>query len=161
MGMMEDVEKTKYGMRRIEDEGERRRVKDEKDSDDELGRGAEVSTNSNDRGRCIDDGEDVEKRINAIVIKHLSDVLGDNTLRVINFYLDRMGIDIHNICSNPKKVEDGLFLLFKEGAKMLVSEIISILYSEFNVCSNNDTRQQSLEDAIKLVKESIVESKQK
>ncbi|MEO9364606.1 MAG: hypothetical protein ABI341_00670 [Nitrososphaera sp.] len=67
-----------------------------------------------------------------------------------------MGVDIHNLCSNPKKVEDGLFLLFKDSARMLISEIISILYSEFNVRSNNDTRQQSLEDAIKLVKESIV-----
>lgn len=151
--MMEDVGKTKYGMRRVE--GERRRVEDEKDNnDDGLGRGAKVSTH---RDRCIDDGEDVEKRINAIVIKHLSNVLGDNTLKVINFYLDRMGVDIHNLCSNPKKVEDGLFLLFKDGAKMLISEIISILYSEFNVCSNNDTRQQSLEDAIKLVKESIAD----
>lgn len=157
MDMIEDVEKTKYGMRRVEDE---RRVKDEKDNDDGSGRGAEVSTNSNGRGRRIGYDEDVEKRINAIVIKHLSDVLGANTLKVINFYLDRTGVDIHNICSNPKKVDDGLFLLFKEGAKMLVSEIISILYSEFNVCSNNDIREQCLEDAIELVKESIVESRQ-
>lgn len=147
--MMEDVGNTKYGMS-VEDE--RRRVEDGKD-DDGLGRGAKVSTN---RGRYIGDGEDVEKRINAIVIKHLSNVLGDNTVRVINFYLDRMGVDIHNLCSNPKKVEDGLFLLFKDSARMLISEIISILYSEFNARSNNDTRQQSLEDAIKLVKESIV-----
>ncbi|MCS6768253.1 MAG: hypothetical protein RMJ59_02350 [Candidatus Nitrosocaldus sp.] len=98
--------------------------------------------------------KEVEKRINAVVVKHLSSVLGEQTVKVINYHLNRMGADIYNVCDEPKRVEDALYTLFKDGSRMLITEMVNALYTEFNVASH-ESKHASLQDVIKSVKESL------
>ncbi|MEM0365047.1 MAG: hypothetical protein QXS25_05720 [Candidatus Nitrosocaldus sp.] len=164
MGIIDDA---KYAMNRMKErDDERSGMRGEISMNRDDGRdGYYPSNGRNGDGNAeyaknLDEGE-VEKRINAIVIKHLSSVLGEHTLKVINYHFNRMGVDIYNLCSDPKKVEDAFFALFKDGSRMLISDIINTLYAEFNVQWNGDDngkdrKQQSLDDAIKLVKASII-----
>ncbi len=91
----------------------------------------------------------VEERINALVLKHLSSVLGEHTIKVIGYHLSSMGVDIRDWCDEPKKVEDALYVLFKEGSRMLIAEVVKMLYTEFNIMDGEST---TLEDAIKRIK---------
>lgn len=94
-------------------------------------------------------GNEVEERINTIVVTHLKSILGEHTLKVINYHLNTMGIDICRACNEPEKVEGVLYSLFKESSRMLISEVVNALYIEFNVV---DGKGSTLEDAIKRIK---------
>ncbi|MEM0479816.1 MAG: hypothetical protein QXR94_00230 [Candidatus Nitrosocaldus sp.] len=107
------------------------------------------ASNSKHKEAKVETEVEVEEKINAIVVKHLSSVLGEHTIKVINYHLNRMGVDIRNVCNDPKKVEGVLYSLFKESSRMLISEVVNALYTEFNII---DGKVSTLDDAITRIK---------
>ncbi|MEM1942312.1 MAG: hypothetical protein QW248_05570 [Candidatus Nitrosocaldus sp.] len=107
------------------------------------------ASNSKYKEAKVETEVEVEEKINAIVVKHLSSVLGEHTIKVINYHLNRMGVDIRNVCNDPKKVEGVLYSLFKESSRMLISEVVNALYTEFNII---DGKVSTLDDAITRIK---------
>ncbi|MEM0367622.1 MAG: hypothetical protein QW572_01330 [Candidatus Nitrosocaldus sp.] len=107
------------------------------------------ASNSKYKEAKVETEVEVEEKINAIVVKHLSSVLGEHTIKVINYHLNRMGVDIRNVCNDPKKVEGVLYSLFKESSRMLISEVVNALYTDFNII---DGKVSTLDDAITRIK---------
>ncbi|MFN4336814.1 MAG: hypothetical protein ACK4FV_04445 [Candidatus Nitrosocaldus sp.] len=134
------IKRDKYGY--VEDKGA-----DEVRYNDDGSNGEDVK--KADASNSKDKEAEIEKRINALALKHLSSVLGEHTIKVIGYHLSSMDVDIYNLCDEPKKVEDALYSLFRESSKMLISEVVNILYTEFNI---TDGKCTTLEDAIKRIK---------
>lgn len=91
----------------------------------------------------------IDERINAVVVRHISSVVGEHTLKVINYHINRMGADIYNVCTEPKRVEDALYSLFKESSRLLIAEVINALYMEFGILDGRDT---TLEGVVRRIK---------
>ena len=75
---------------------------------------------------------DLYANISSVIRGYLCIVLGENSVKVIEYYLSKRGID-HNIYTNPDNLQQSLALLFGDSSKILIIEIAKMLCSEFGI----------------------------
>ncbi len=70
--------------------------------------------------------------ISSAIRGYLCTVLGESSVKVIEYYLSKRGID-HNYIYTPDNLQQGLALLFGDGSKILTIEIAKMLCNEFGI----------------------------
>lgn len=84
--------------------------------------------------------------IGKMVREHLTRVLGNSTVQVIDSWLKQRGYKgIEDICVDPEKVSMCLYIIFKDAAILLENEIARALEDAIN---NNSKDSEFIKDIV-------------
>jgi hypothetical protein len=77
--------------------------------------------------------------IGKMVREHLTKVLGNSTVQVIDAWLKQRGCrGIEDICIDPEKVSMYMYIIFKDATMLLENEIVRVLEDE--ICKNSSDK---------------------
>ncbi len=89
--------------------------------------------------------------ISSTIRMYLCTLLGENSVKVIEHYLSKRGMDDYNdIYTNPDNLQQGLELLFGDSSKILIKEIVNMLCDKFSIVLDDHTSIY-LSDVIRMI----------
>ena len=97
--------------------------------------------------------EKINEKLYDIITNHISIVFGIQTMKILEFYLEKHGIKIDKIGDNIEEFEDALYSLFGNGAELIIKEIIKMLYNAYNIEISREFN--NLKEALLLLKQEL------
>ncbi len=88
---------------------------------------------------------DLSERIADTIRGYLCTVLGESSVKVIEYHIAR---DAY-IYTDPSRLQQGLEMLFGDGSKMLIQEIVKVLCNEFSIAL--DDNSMDLNSIVKMI----------
>jgi hypothetical protein len=80
-----------------------------------------------------EESNDLYAKISSAIGGYLCAILGESSVKVIEYYLSKRGIDHNYIYTDPDNLQQSLALLFGDGSKILTIEIVKMLCNEFGI----------------------------
>jgi hypothetical protein len=80
-----------------------------------------------------EENNDLYAKISSAIRGYLCTVLGESSVKVIEYYLSKRCIDHNYIYTDPDNLQKSLALLFGDGSKILTIEIAKMLCNEFGI----------------------------
>ncbi len=88
----------------------------------------------------------VSERIADTIRAYLCTVLGESSVKVIEYHIAR---DDANIYTDPNRLQEGLEMLFGDGSKMLIKEVVKVLCNEFSIALDDNV--MDLNSVVKMI----------
>lgn len=80
-----------------------------------------------------EESNDLYAKISSAIGGYLCAILGESSVKVIEYYLSKRGIDHNYIYTDLDNLQQSLALLFGDGSKILTIEIVKMLCNEFGI----------------------------
>jgi hypothetical protein len=106
----------------------------------------------------------IDTSVTDAVMAYLEDVSDARTVQAIEYYLNDHGLSLSRLCQQPQRITDAFYLLWKQGADIVIEQIIEVAYRTFGFKYEVSTlgldSHTKLADSLAILKRMILEDGQ-